>query len=193
MEDERYGTIDVRIRGVTPLLMNRMTSQSLKGEDITVGKTYDVNEEAQRAAYIEVIDGKKQLYIPSEAVYVMTIQTAAPYRVKLGGRRVSASSVLAGAIRIEPEKIPLGRSDYEVDVRPSVIQRSRVLRSRAKVNLPWEASFSIRYYKRLVSATLVETLKEILQDAGVRMGLLDYRPQHKGWFGTFEVAEFNPR
>jgi hypothetical protein len=31
-----------------------------------------------------------------------------------------------------------------------------------------------------------------LEDAGTRMGLLDYRPQHRGWFGTFVVESFTP-
>jgi hypothetical protein len=31
------------------------------------------------------------------------------------------------------------------------------------------------------------TLVEIIEDAGTRMGLLDYRPQHQGWFGTFTI------
>jgi len=35
-----------------------------------------------------------------------------------------------------------------------------------------------------------ETLKQIIEDGGTRVGLLDYRPQHKGWFGTFELIEF---
>ena len=29
-----------------------------------------------------------------------------------------------------------------------------------------------------------------VEEAGFRMGLLDYRPQHMGPFGTFEVVKF---
>jgi hypothetical protein len=70
------------------------------------------------------------------------------------------------------------------------IQKSRVLKARAKIP-KWEAEFDIVYNRILGDdAFVAETLRKILEDAGTRVGLLDYRPQHKGWFGTFEVVEF---
>jgi len=74
-------------------------------------------------------------------------------------------------------------------VRPVVIQKNRVLRARAKIP-EWEAEFKIIYNKRVLTKEVVSKLKAILEDGGTRMGLLDYRPQHKGWFGTFTVERF---
>lgn len=105
------------------------------------------------------------------------------------GKVVFPSGILAGTIRVEPEFIPLGHCNYEVDARPVVIQRMRVIKARAKIP-EWEISFQIVYNKRILTGEIVKTLETILDDAGTRMGLLDYRPQHKGWFGTFEVAKF---
>jgi len=182
---ENYKKIDVVIRGLTPLLMNRLNPESLKAKSRMKLEQYSTEKDAEASAYMAEIGGKKQLYIPQEAIYSMIIQTAKQYRVK----RVSLSSILAGTMRIEPEKIPLGTDKYEIDERAVVIQRQRVLKGRAK--LPkWKAKFQIVYDSKRLPEGIEETLKTVLEDAGTRMGLLDYRPQHRGWFGTFQVESF---
>jgi hypothetical protein len=180
-----YKKLDVVIKGVSPLLMNRLNPESLKTKSRMRMENYSTKTDAKNAAYMAEIDGKMQLYIPREAVYSMLINTAKQYRV----RRVSLSSLLAGTMRIEPEKIPLGTAKYEVDERAVVIQNQRVLKGRAKLS-NWKAAFQIVYDCRFLPTGIESTLRTILEDAGKRMGLLDFRPQHKGWFGTFEVESF---
>jgi len=166
--------------------MNRLNPEDLKSKSRQKMKSYSTEEDAKKSAYMAEIDGKMQLYIPNAAVYSMLIGTAKQYRV----RRMSLASMLAGTMRVEPEKIPLGTDQYVVDERAVVIQRNRVLKGRAK--LPeWSAKFQIIYDAKRLPDGIEGTLKEILEDAGTRMGLLDYRPQHKGWFGTFAVESFN--
>jgi len=187
LNENYYKKINVEIRGLTPLLMNRLNPESLKSKSRMKMETYSTVEDAKNSAYMAEIDGKTQLYIPQEAVYSMIINTAKQYRV----RRVSLSSLLAGTMRVEPEKIPLGTDKYEVDERAVVIQRQRVLKGRAKIP-KWGAKFQIIYDARRLPDGIEKTLQEILEDAGTRMGLLDYRPQHRGWFGTFAVESFTP-
>ncbi len=182
---EIYKKIDVEIRGLTPLLMNRLNPESLKTKSRMKMEQYSTETDAANSAYMAEIGGKKQLYIPQEALYSMIINTAKQYRVK----RVSLSSLLAGTMRIEPEKVPLGTDKYEIDERAVVIQSQRVLKGRAKL-LEWGAKFQIVFNAKFLNEGIEQTLKAILEDAGTRMGLLDYRPQHKGWFGTFEVKSF---
>ena len=182
-----FKKIDVRIRGLTPLLMNRLNPDSLRSKSRRRMEDYSTVDDAAKSAYMADINGKKQLYIPQEALYSMIIGTARQYKI----RRMSLSSLLAGTMHIEPEKVPLGTDKYEVDERAVVIQNQRVLKGRAK--LPkWSANFQIVYDGKRLPDGIEGTLKEILEDAGTRMGLLDYRPQHKGWFGTFEVESFVP-
>jgi hypothetical protein len=184
---EIYKKIDVEIQGLTPLLMNRLNPESLKAKSRMKMENYSTEKDAANSAYMAEIEGKNQLYIPQEALYSMIINTAKQYKV----RRMSLSSLLAGTMRVEPEKIPLGTDKYEVDERAVVIQNQRVLKGRAK--LPkWSAKFQLVYDSRRLPEGIEATLKEILEDAGTRMGLLDYRPQHKGWFGTFRVENFLP-
>lgn len=185
--ESMYGKIKVKIKGTSPLLMNRLNPETLKDKGPAFKKQYDPTVEARKSAYITKVKGKEQLYIPAYAIYSMIIKTATRYKEK--GRRSSVSGLLAGTIRIEPEKILLGHCDYEIDERPVVIQRARVLKWRAKIP-EWEANFTIVYNRKILTDTVIKTLATILEDAGARMGLLDYRPQHKGWFGTFILDIF---
>lgn len=183
-----YGTINVTIKGLTPLLMNRMNVDALKdksGKSVTT--EYDPETEAKKAAYIAKIDGKEQLFIPGYAIYSMIIRAAGAY--KFPKRRSSMSTYLAGTIRVEPEKVALGTDKYEIDERPVVIQRARVLKWRPKI-ADWNVTFQIIYNRDALPSAVVPQLKAILEDGGTRLGLLDYRPQHKGWFGTFTVEKF---
>lgn len=182
---ELWGKIRVTLKGLTPLLMNRLNPEDLKSKSRRKLQDTDFERQAEKSAYIDEIDGKRQLYIPNYAIYAMILHTAKQYRA----RRISLSNLLAGTIRIEPEKIPLGTDKYEIDIRPVVIQKNRVLKARAKVP-DWKITFYIIYNKKYLPENIPETLKTILEDAGVRVGLLDYRPQHMGWFGTFEVEKF---
>jgi hypothetical protein len=179
-----YGKIRVKIRGLTPLLMNRPSPEKLKRGTTVKTQTFDPEVEARESAYIDVIDGKRQLYIPAEAVYGMILTAAKTYKT---GRMVM-SNLLAGAIRVEPEKIPLGTDKYEIDTRLVCVKGARVWRARAKVP-SWEAEFYIIYDKELLDKAL-PGLRKIIEDGGRRVGLLDFRPQKKGWFGTFALEEF---
>jgi hypothetical protein len=179
-----YKKIRVKIKGLTPLLMNRLNPDDLNVRTTKrLGKP-DFEGEAERSAYIDKINGKKQLYIPSEAIFRCILNASTFHRIK----RQSFTGLLSGTIRIEPEKIPLGTAKYEIDIRAVVIQRSRVLKARAKIP-NWEAEFFIIYNNDYLSQ-VIDKLEEIIKDAGIRFGLLDWRPQKKGNFGTFEVVSF---
>lgn len=182
-----YGKIHVKIHGLSPLLMNRLNPESLKEKGPSMKERYIPEEEARNAAYITKVDGEEQLYIPSYAIYAMLVNASGAWKAK--GKRAGLSSLLAGTIRIEPEKILMGHCNYEIDERPVIINRARVLAWRPKIP-EWEAEFNIIYNKRHITPEIRDTLKLILDDGGTRLGLLDYRPQHKGWFGTFEVTKY---
>jgi len=187
MSEKIYGKISVQIRGLTPLLMNRLTSDMLKEGPTGPGKQYVPEEEARKAAYITKVDGKEQLYVPARWIYACMVKAAAMYKPK--GKRYSMSSILAGAMRIEPEEILMGHCNYEIDERPVVISGARVLAWRPKMK-EWSLDFSIVYNRVHIGGAAIPQLREILADGGVRLGIGDFRPQHRGWFGTFEVARF---
>ena len=185
MSEKMWGKIHVTLKGLTPLLMNRLSTGDLETKSRRKLQQPDFKTQAEQSAYIDVVDGKKQLYVPNYSIYGMILYTAKQYRA----RRIPLSNLLAGTIRIEPEKILLGTDQYQVDVRPVVIQKSRVLKARALIP-NWQLNFTIIYNKKFLPEGIHETLRQIVEDAGIRVGLLDYRPQHMGWFGTFEIIKW---
>jgi hypothetical protein len=179
----QYKKLNLKIRGLSPLLMNRLNPESLKTKSRMKIQEYSTETDAANSAYIVDVDGKKELYIPANCIYSMIIKTAKQYRIK----RTALSSLLAGTMSIEPEKVLLGRTEYEVDERAVVIQNQRILKGRARIPLPWAVEFQLVFDSNRLPKGIEATLVEIIEDAGTRMGLLDYRPQHQGWFGTFTI------
>ena len=66
-----------------------------------------------------------------------------------------------------------------------VVQRSKVVRTRAKFDLPWSVEFKLDCDDTLVDAAKLERWLTI---AGGRIGLGDWRPSKSGIYGKFRVA-----
>ncbi len=177
-------TIKVEIEGTSPLLMNKYNVEAelerQKGKRIT--KTYDPKVESEKSAYWGT-GKKKELIIPSEIIYASILNASSFHRI---GKR-SAKSILAGSIRIEPMEISLGTDKYVIDTRPVVIQRARVLKSRAKLE-KWKISFSIIYSEDLIADPQI--IKTVLEESGMRIGICDFRPQKGGMYGCFKITKF---
>ena len=83
-----------------------------------------------------------------------------------------------------------GTDKYEVD-RRAVVNPStggRIVRTRPKLTT-WQVQFALEYDDTLLSE---KEVREILDNAGRRVGLLDFRPERKGPFGRFMVTAWHP-
>ena len=69
---------------------------------------------------------------------------------------------------------------------PVVVQRNRVLRTRAKFDVPWSVVANMDVDVDLVDAMKIEAWLGI---AGSRIGLGDWRPEKSGVYGRFEVVD----
>lgn len=183
--------VKVVLSGLTPLLMHNV--ESMMDAEGSAGrssmKKYDAEEEARKAAYTIEIKGKTVLCVPSRCVYGMILRSASYFKVK--GRNVS--STIAGAIDIVPENIPLtlnGKNitDYVIDKRSVVVQRARIIRCRPRID-KWELAFEIVYNEDYIADD--KLLKKIIQDGGIKVGLLNFRPEKKGTFGKFEIKSWH--
>ena len=67
---------------------------------------------------------------------------------------------------------------------PVVVQRSRILRTRAKFDTPWSCTFEVDVDEELIDQS---QLVEWLSIAGRQIGIGDWRPQTSGTFGRFSV------
>lgn len=171
--------IKVTIESTAPLLFNKFTEEESGGR---MKKKYDDKEEAEKRVY-RMRTGKRNLFIPSIWLYKSTINASSFYKI---GKR-GASTILAGTIRIEPLEIDLGVKNYEIDRQPVVVQNSRIMRVRPRLD-KWKASFEIVYNEKYFNKP--DMLKAILEEAGERVGIGDCRPQKKMFYGTFKVTQF---
>ena len=180
-KSEVLKSIKCIIEGKTPLLMHNPAVMQAPGTK-KPGHHPSNEEYCELAAYWAGEGKKRQLAIPAEWIYRCILNAATSYKV---GKKF-LSTLLAGTMKIEPNMIPLGTAKYEIDVRTVVIQGNRIFRARPRLD-EWSAEFRIVYDTRFVPK---DTLKEVLVDAGIRIGIGDFRPQKKGWFGTFNVTDW---
>jgi len=172
--------IEVEIEGITPLLMNSPKGMLEPVPEIKQAKKrYDPAEEAEKVAYR---NSKGKLFVPSTAIKGSLVN-AASYK-KAG--KFTLRPLIAGGVRLKEPEIILDNQNYEIDARTVVIQRSRVVKWRPRID-DWKLNFTIVYNDKLLTD---EHIKLCLIEAGERVGLLDFRPQKLGEFGMFKVNKF---
>lgn len=174
------------LRGTAPLLMhNPAAMRRDTGKRLSQKSIPAPEEEAAESRYL-LPDGN--FYVPAVSVRNSLLSGAVGYRI---GRR-AARQVLAAAVTLVDEAFPLldgdgkarSGTDYVVDGRRVVVQRQGIIRARAKVDMPWSLECRFRFNSQLAS---LDHVKDALTNAGMMVGLLDYRPECMGWFGTFEI------
>lgn len=170
--------IDVEITGIAPLLQNRFPMEE-HGHNISKSKkkVYVPEEEAKKCLYQK----DDVVFQPSEHIFQCLIRASVDF--KFEGKKTFKDIITSGVI-VEPDEIPLITvMPYEIDTRPVVIQRARVLKWRPRFN-QWKLQFKLTILDD--HNISVSTLKEILEKAGATKGIGDYRPR----FGRFMVTEF---
>lgn len=168
-------TIQVTIKGISPLLMNRFPMEPIAGLD-----KKPAEEQAQIALY--EIDGRP--YIPGVNIQRALIAGSAYSK---GKGRASLQKVVSAALFIDTMLCDLGEgtSKWVVDARSVVIPatKGRIVRYRPRFD-EWNTEFQLSFDETLLSETQVRT---VVDDTGARVGLLDFRPERKGPFGRFSV------
>jgi hypothetical protein len=179
--------IDVRIEGTTPILSHNPAGMAMRKP----GKASQIptpEEEALASCYWT--EDKSSIGCPADNIKASMIVAAPAYKI---GPKTKAAPYVAGSVSLKPDLIPFNTKEYVIDTRRAVVQRQGILRSRAKLNT-WALDFEMVLDEDFLEAcTNPEVLKDILAEAGRRVGLLDFRPQRKGWFGKFRVTRFEPR
>ena len=181
-------SVKVTIEGLSPLLMHAYPMVPIEAVE---KKT--VEEQAELAAYRDP-DGS--LCIPSTAIQRALVAGAAYSK---GKGRASLQKPAAACLLVEELYLPLPKindsrgtaphgRDFAIDSRPVVIPatKGRVLRHRPIVH-KWGTSFTLCYDDSLLSGKQV---RQIVDDTGKNVGVLDFRPEKKGPFGRFIVTHW---
>lgn len=173
--------VKVRIEGTRPLLMNspnRLGVKKGRGEAIP-----EPEDEAEMALYK---DEGGRIVMPALNTLATMKASSKEYKVPGKGRKTFMNYIFAG-LQISPVNIPLlglnGEDPkWEIDIRPVVVQRARVMRARPKFN-EWALEFEVEILDAIIR---VENIKEFLESAGKYTGIGDFRPL----FGLFKLVKY---
>ncbi len=170
--------IQCTIKGQSALLMHAYSMQQIEALD-----KKPPEEQAEYAAYRD--PDTKVLYIPGLAIQRSFVGSATYSK---GKGRGSLQKPVAACVSIFPERCSLNVKDYIIDSRAVVMPttKGRVVRYRPRLD-NWQVSFEIEYDENLLTES---QLRRVVDDAGTRVGLLDFRPEHKGPFGRFMVIDW---
>ena len=168
--------VRVTMKGTSPLLMHRFPL-----EPIEAMEKKEPKEQAEIAAYRD--PENNSLYIPGVAVQRALIGAAVYSK---GKGRASLQKQVAACVLVSPERIHLGTNTYTIDSRPVVVPatKGRIIRHRPRLD-EWQMTFEIEWDPVLLTK---KQLRTIVDDAGSRVGFLDFRPEKKGPYGRAVVT-----
>ena len=183
---ETYEVYGVKIKGVKPLLVSRITEEDLKPASRKRSSTPDPESEAKKRLYL---NQEGEPCIPAKNIKAMIRDAGAQF--KLPQRFSTYKSMIKAGIDIEPELVPItdpnnGKSaEWKIDIQIGRLpgKSSRVLVIRPRFD-SWQLEFKI--INRDPEILKEDILRKILEEGGKWYGLGSYRPE----FGRFEVIEF---
>lgn len=182
----------ITVEGLPPgLLMHRFSEKSEAEEEVRAIRE-DRGTTRERAEQVAYRDDNGNLYAPSTWFFRSMIEVGA-YRKQRGSRK-SMKYIIPAAVVIPADVVNLtdinGKpiTDFEVDARPVVIPstKGRIMCYRPRIE-EWRATFPMEVDTTIIG---VDDAHQLLEDAGRRQGVGDFRPQTKGPFGRFQIVHW---
>lgn len=188
--------IKITITGKTPLLCNRFTDEAAlkatNGTSPALAKSGNKGTPREQATPKLYTDEKGNPIIPQPNLFRCIIDAGKYF--KLGKVKVTTvrSSVIPACISIDELYFPIKHKEpWTVDTRPVRIPATggRILTHRPCFN-DWSLSFDVELDESEMSESF---FREIIDAAGKKIGLGDFRPDCKGPFGKFVVTEWKSK
>jgi hypothetical protein len=170
--------VSVKLKGTSALLMHAYPLIPLEAAEKKTAA-----EQAENAAYRD--PDSKELYIPGVNIQRSLVAAAA---FSKGKGRSTLQKQVAACVMVEQDRVGLGMKDYKIDSRRVVIAATKgaVVRHRPRID-DWTVSFTVSYDDTLINE---KELRQVMDNMGARVGLLDFRPEKKGPFGRSMVIEW---
>lgn len=184
-------TVKIRIEGTTPLLCNRFTdaaamAASSGNRSSAVGDKGTPREQATEKLYLGQ-DGK--YVIPQPNLFRCIIDAGKFFKAGKSKVTTQKSSLIPACVDMNDVEYPIIHKDpWEVDTRAVRIPSTggRILCHRPCFH-DWALQFVVQLDCSIITGKL---FREIVDAAGKRIGLGDFRPDNKGPFGKFVVTKW---
>lgn len=185
--------ISITIAGVTPLICNQFTDAAAEtatngSRGSSAGADRGTPKQIATAKLYMGLDGKPM--IPQPNLLRCLVEGGRFHKIGKTQITTTKSSILYGCLDILGTEIPIEHSDpWRVDTRAVRIPSTggRILAHRPMFD-DWALSFTVDLDTTILGEKL---LRQVIDDAGQRIGLGDFRPQCKGPFGRFKVNRWN--
>ena len=184
--------IAVSVEGGPPLWCNRFgfeaaTDASEGTRSVAAGHNDSPREQAFRTLYLD--NDNETPIIPSTNLFRSQMDAGRDF--KIGKRQVTTlkTSMWPAFVTIPEIVLPIIHEEpWDVDTRPVRIPATggRILRHRACFN-DWKLNFTMRIDATQLNLKLA---RQIVDAAGMRIGLGDFRPSCKGSFGKYVVTHW---
>lgn len=176
--------LQVEITGVTPLLMNKfdIVEHECKVKD----KNLTPREEAYKVAYI---DEKERLYMPCSVIFSCIMDAGKFFKDGKNKITTQRSSLIPSGLMIQDEVVYFKTpKDFEVYSCGVVIPSTggRIIKHRPRLD-NWSLEFNLDLDKSVFNPKLI---RDIVDAAGQKCGMGDFRPNRKGIFGRFKVTKW---
>jgi len=175
--------IDIEICGITPLLMHRF---NIEEESKIKEKNLTPRESAVKVCYE---NEKGDLYYPTVNIYSCIIEAGKFHKDGKVKVTTARSSLIPAGVTIENEFINFKKPcQWEVDSRAVVIPSTggRIVMHRPRLD-KWSLPFTLNIDTKMFSLKFIRT---IIDDAGNKVGLGDFRPSRKGIYGRLVVTNW---
>jgi len=177
-------TYNVTIEGITPLLMNR---PSMLIGDISKDKKPSSDDYKAQAEGKLYLNDKKKLYQPSTHITGALIE-AGKHKKVVGKGKATYSKIVGYAVQLEQYEIEHKNQKWEVftclAVNPNTRGRNPLSRPMLK---KWELNFDVTFDDTEIAPSI---MKELFDIAGRIVGIGDWRPAKKGFYGKFQVTNW---
>ena len=186
--------IKATIQGITPLKMSAISQEVIDGllsgraKPKQFGDKGTPREVAEKSLYKEA-DGT--LYNPIKAIFA-AIREAGKFH-KLGKKQVSTekNSLVPAYVSASPEHCSLNTKDWEVDIETGFNKNVEALIVICRPRLDkWEVKFNLEFDSDYFPSRLV---RQLVDDAGIKCGLLAQRPGRRGMYGKFKVIKWDEK
>jgi len=181
--------IKVKIQGITPLICNRFTDEAMEAatngtRSSAVGDKGTPLEQAQKKLYIGH-DGKPM--IPQPNLFRSIIDAGTFHKAGKSKVTTIKSSLIPSCLAVEEIEIPITHKEpWVVDTRAVRIPSTG---GRISTHRPlfhdWELAFTLQLDETIIGERM---MRQIVDDAGKRIGLGDFRPACKGPYGRYVVT-----
>lgn len=184
--------IDITIEGTTPMICNRFTdaaaeSASSGTRSSSAATDRGTPQEIAISKLYPGLDGKPM--IPQPNLLRCLIEGGRFHKVGKSQVTTAKSSMLFSCVDIEGAEVPIiHKQPWKVDTRAVRIPSTggRILAHRPMFD-DWRLEFTMDLDISIMSARL---MRQIVDDAGKRVGLGDFRPATKGPYGRFVVTSW---